>query len=233
MQPKIVDKKEWMKQREALLAAEKAFTHERDALSAKRREMPWVRVDRSYTFQGPDGEVSLSDLFNGRGQLIVYHLMFAPEWEWACKNCSFWADQFDGAVPHLNARDTSFVAISRAPLEKLQRQAKRLGWKFPWVSAEKNRFAYDFGFSFESDDKDALYNFGRKPHPGMTDLPGFSIFSMGEDGQIYLTFNVQGRGQDITNSAYNMLDFTAKGRDEDSLPNPMAWVKLHDEYQRA
>jgi predicted dithiol-disulfide oxidoreductase (DUF899 family) len=232
MQAKIVDRKEWMKQREALLAAEKAFTKERDALSARRREMPWVKVDKGYTFEGPDGEVSLSDLFNGRGQLIVYHLMFAPEWEWACKSCSFWADQFDGAVPHLNARDTSFVAISRAPLAKLERQAKRLGWKFPWVSAEKNRFAFDFGFSFEPGAKDGLYNF--RPVPGtMTDLPGFTMFSKGEDGQIYQTYNVQGRGQDITNGAYNMLDMTAKGRDEDSLPNSMAWVKLHDEYAKA
>jgi predicted dithiol-disulfide oxidoreductase (DUF899 family) len=231
-QHRIVGKAEWLKQREALLAAEKDFTHQRDALSAKRREMPWVKIDKDYVFDGPEGKASLADLFSGRGQLIVYHLMFAPEWEWACKSCSFWADQFDGAIPHLNARDTSFAAISRAPLEKLQRHAKRLGWTFPWLSAASNPFAFDFGFSFEPDAKDGVYNF--RPVPGrMTDLPGFTVFSKGADGAVYQTYNVQGRGQDITNGAYNLLDFTAKGRNEDSLPSTMQWVKLHDEYAKA
>jgi predicted dithiol-disulfide oxidoreductase (DUF899 family) len=232
---KIVNRKEWMAQREALLEAEKAFTRERDALSARRREMPWLKIEQSYVFDGPNGEVSLDGLFDGRGQLIVYHLMFPPEWEWACKSCSYWADQFDGAIPHLRARDTSFVAISRAPLEKLQRHAKRLGWKFPWLSAEKNRFAYDFGFSFEPEtlaSGKALYNF--RPATGSeTERPGFTMFSKGSDGAIYQTYNVQGRGQDITNGAYNMLDFTAKGRDEGSLPFSMQWVRLHDEYAKA
>ena len=230
---RIATQEDWLKQREALLAAEKAFTHERDRLSARRREMPWLKIEKDYVFEGVDGAKSLADLFDGRGQLIVYHLMFAPEWEWACKSCSFWADQFDGSIPHLRARDTSFVAISRAPLEKLQRQAKRLGWEFPWLSAAKNRFAYDMGFSFEPDAKDAVYNFGKLPKPGATDLPGFSIFTREPDGQIYKTYNVQGRGQDITNAAYNLLDFTAKGRDEDHLPFTMSWVKLHDEYGAA
>lgn len=230
MTGRIATQEDWLKAREALLAQEKAFTHERDALSARRREMPWLKIEQDYVFEGPDGRKSLEDLFDGRSQLIVYHLMFAPEWDWACKSCSFWADQFDGAIPHLRARDTSFVAISRAPLEKLLRQAKRLDWTFPWLSAAKNRFAYDMGFSFEADAKDAVYNFNKLPRPGMTDLPGFSIFSRDADGQIYKTYNVQGRGQDITNSAYNMLDFTAKGRDEDSLPHTMQWVKPHDEY---
>ncbi|MDP3738790.1 MAG: DUF899 family protein [Hyphomonadaceae bacterium] len=234
-QPKIVNRMEWMAQREALLAAEKAFTHERDALSARRREMPWVRIDQDYVFEGPDGDVSLEELFNGRRQLIVYHLMFAPEWEWACKSCSYWADQFDGAIPHLRARDTSFVAISRAPLDKLQRHAKRLGWEFLWVSARKNRFAFDFGFSFEPEAHakgEAIYNF-RAPPKAMSDLPGFTVFSKGPEGAVYQTYNIQGRGQDITNGAYNLLDFTAKGRDEDGLPFPMKWVKLHDEYGAA
>lgn len=230
MQPKIVDRQEWLKERKALLAAEKTFTRERDALSARRREMPWVKVDQRYVFEGRDGEVSLDDLFKGRGQLMVYHLMFAPEWEWACKSCSYWADQFDGALPHLHARDTSFVAISRAPLVKLERHAQRLGWKFPWYSALKNRFAYDFGFSFEPDAKDAVYNFGPLPRPGLTDLPGFSVFAKGGDGAVYHTYSIQGRGQDITNGAYNMLDFTPKGRDEDNLPVTMQWVRYHDEY---
>ncbi len=231
MTPRIATTDEWIKAREALLTAEKAFTRERDELSARRREMPWLRIDEDYVFNGPNGEQSLSDLFNGRSQLIVYHLMFAPEWDWACKSCSFWADQFDGAIPHLNARDTSFVAISRAPLEKLQRHAKRLGWKFPWLSAEKNRFAFDMGFSFAADDANGVYNFKPK-QPGPTDLPGFTMFIRGDHGAIYKTYNIQGRGQDITNGAYNMLDFTAKGRNESDRP-PMKWVRLHDEYGAA
>lgn len=171
MTRRIATQEDWLKAREALLVQEKAFTHERDALSARRREMPWLKIEQDYVFEGPDGRKSLEDLFDGRSQLIVYHLMFAPEWDWACKSCSFWADQFDGAIPHLRARDTSFVAISRAPLEKLQRQAQRLGWTFPWLSAAKNPFAYDMGFSFEADAKDAVYNFNKLPRPGMTDLP--------------------------------------------------------------
>jgi predicted dithiol-disulfide oxidoreductase (DUF899 family) len=234
-QPKIVNRSEWMAQREALLAAEKAFTHERDALSARRRQMPWVKVEETYVFDGPDGKVSLDELFNGRGQLIVYHFMFAPESEWGCKSCSYWADQFDGAIPHLNARDTSFVAISRAPLEKLQLHAKRLGWRFSWLSSRANRFSYDFGFSFEPEkvaSGQAMYNFRPAP-PSPADLPGFSIFSKGPDGAIYQTYNIQGRGQDIINGAYNLMDFTAKGRDEDGLPFSMQWVRLHDEYAKA
>lgn len=231
---RIVSRKEWLEEREALLEVEKAFTRERDALSARRREMPWLKIDKEYVFDGLDGQASLDDLFNGRGQLIVYHLMFAPEWEWACKSCSFWADQFDGAIPHLHARDASFVAISRAPLEKLQRHARRLGWKFPWYSAEKNRFAFDFCFSFEPatlERGDGVYNF--RPVTKGTDLPGFTIFAKGPDGAIYQTYNIQGRGQDIINGAYNMLDFTPRGRDEDGLPRTMSWVRLHDEYGKA
>ena len=191
--------------------------------------MPWLKIDSDYVFDGLAGKVALSELFDGCSQLIVYHFMFAPEQDYGCKSCSFWADQFDGAIPHLRARDTAFVAISRAPLEKLTRQAQRLGWKFPWVSANENRFAYDFGFSFEPDSQDAVYNFRKLTKPNL-DLPGFTIFAKGPDGAIYQTYNIQGRGQDIINAAYNMLDFTAKGRDEDGLPHSMTWVRYNDAY---
>ncbi len=227
----IASRTEWMAQREALLAEEKAFTRERDALSAKRRAMPWLKIEEDYVFDGPDGPVSLSALFGGLSQLIVYHFMFAPEQEYGCKSCSFWADQFDGALPHLRARDTAFAAISRAPLEKLQRQARRLGWKFSWVSANKNRFAFDFGFSF-APNAGGDYNFRHLEKPN-ADLPGFTMFAKGPGGAIYQTYNVQGRGQDIVNAAYNLLDFTAKGRDEDGLPHTMNWVRYHDQYQEA
>ena len=230
---KIASREEWLKARTSLLAAEKEFTHQRDALSAKRRAMPWVKIDKDYVFDAPTGPVKLSDLFAGRSQLVVYHFMFAPEAEIGCKSCSFWADHFDGAIPHLNARDTSFVAISRGPIEKLQRQAKRLGWKFPWVSSGGNTFNYDFAVSFEPDaNGEALYNYEKQKVPPK-DLQGVSIFVKDADGAIYHAYSTYGRGQDILNGAYNILDMTPKGRDEDELPYPMAWVKLHDEYEQA
>ena len=230
---KIASREEWLKARTSLLAAEKEFTHQRDALSAKRRAMPWVKIDKDYVFDAPTGPVKLSDLFAGRSQLVVYHFMFAPEAEIGCKSCSFWADHFDGAIPHLNARDTSFVAISRGPIEKLQRQAKRLGWKFPWVSSGGNTFNYDFAVSFEPDaNGEALYNYEKQKVP-FKDLQGVSIFVKDADGAIYHAYSTYGRGQDILNGAYNILDMTPKGRDEDELPYPMAWVKLHDEYEQA
>ncbi len=233
MMGKVATREEWLKARTSLLAAEKEFTHQRDALSARRRAMPWVKIDKDYVFDAPTGPVKLSDLFAGRSQLVVYHFMFAPEAEIGCKSCSFWADHFDGAIPHLNARDTSFVAISRGPIAKLQRQAKRLGWKFPWVSSGGNTFNYDFAVSFEPDaNGEALYNYEKQKVP-FKDLQGVSIFVKSEDGAIYHAYSTYGRGQDILNGAYNILDMTPKGRDEDELPYPMAWVKLHDEYEQA
>ncbi len=233
MMGKVATREEWLKARKSLLAAEKEFTHQRDALSEKRRAMPWVKVDKDYAFDAPTGPVSMVDLFAGRGQLVVYHFMFAPEAELGCKSCSFWADHFDGAIPHLNARDTSFVAISRGPIEKLQRQAKRLGWKFPWVSSGKITFNYDFAVSFEPDaNGEALYNYEKQKVP-FKDLQGVSVFVKGTDGAIYHAYSTYGRGQDILNGAYNILDMTPKGRDEGALPYPMAWVKLHDEYEGA
>lgn len=230
MTAQVATREEWLTARAELMAAEKAFTKPRDDLNAKRRTMPWVKLEKDYVFDGPDGAVSLNDLFEGRSQLIVYHFMFTPDWEWDCKSCSFWADHFDGAIPHLHARNTSFAAISRAPIEKLQRHAGRLGWKFPWVSSGNSTFNFDFDVSFEPDaDGKATYNYARRQVPAK-DMQGMSVFAKGPDGAIYHTYSTYGRGQDITNGAYNMLDLTPKGRDEDSLPFTMAWVKLHDEY---
>jgi predicted dithiol-disulfide oxidoreductase (DUF899 family) len=230
MKARIASREEWLKARVALLSAEKEFTRQRDALTVRRQAMPWVKVDTDYVFNAPTGPLNLPDLFAGRSQLLVYHFMFAPESEWGCKSCSFWADQFDGAIPHLNARDTSFVAISRAPVEKLQKQAKRLGWKFPWVSSGGTTFNYDFAVSFEPDAKgEAIYNYQRQAVP-FKDLQGFSAFVKGEDGEIYHAYSTYGRGQDIINGVYNMLDMTPKGRDEGGLPFTMHWVRYHDEY---
>jgi predicted dithiol-disulfide oxidoreductase (DUF899 family) len=230
MTTQAATREEWLAARAELMAAERAFTQQRDDLNAKRRTMPWVKLEKDYVFEGPNGAVSLDNLFEGRSQLIVYHFMFTPDWEWGCKSCSFWADHFDGAIPHLHARNTSFAAISRAPIEKLQRHAGRLGWKFPWVSSGNSTFNFDFDVSFEPDaDGKVTYNYARRQVPAK-DMQGMSVFAKGSDDAIYHTYSTYGRGQDIINGAYNLLDLTPKGRDEDSLPFTMAWVKLHDEY---
>lgn len=228
MMGRIATRNEWLAERRKLLSAEKEFTRLRDQLTEKRRAMPWVKIDKDYVFDAPTGPVSLADLFAGRRQLVVYHFMFAPENEYGCKSCSFVADHFDGEIPHLNARDTSFVAISRAPLEKLQRQAKRLGWKFPWVSSGRTSFNYDFAVSFEDPaDGDNVYNYVRKAVP-VPDLPGMSVFVRGDDGEIYHAYSTFARGLDLNIGAYNILDLTPIGRNEGS--QIMSWVKYHDEY---
>ncbi len=233
--PKIVTREEWLKQRIDLLAAEKDFTKKRDALSKRRRELPWVKIDKDYVFDGPSGCQSLEDLFDGRSQLIVYHFMFAPDWENPCKSCSFWADHFDGAVPHLNARDVSFVAVSRAPRSKLKAFAERMGWKFKWLSSQDSSFNFDFDVSFEPKamaDGTTVYNYAKTKVP-LSELQGVSVFARGPEGAVYHTYSCFGRGQDLINGAYNFLDLTPKGRDEDSLPFTMAWVRYHDEYETA
>jgi predicted dithiol-disulfide oxidoreductase (DUF899 family) len=222
----------WLEARRALLAREKEFTRLRDELSQARRDLPWERVTKRYRFDGPDGRESLGDLFDGRSQLIVYHFMFAPDWEIGCKSCSFWADNFNGVIPHLNQRDVSFVAISRAPLAKLQAFARRLGWSFKWLSSDGGDFNYDYQVSFRPEDVEAgraAYNY-EATETEMSDLPGISVFLKDADGTIFHTYSCYARGLDMMNTAYHYLDLAPKGRDEDGLPWSMAWVALHDEY---
>jgi predicted dithiol-disulfide oxidoreductase (DUF899 family) len=214
------------------LAKEKEFLRLRDQLSSERRELPWERVDKRYVFEGPAGNETLADLFAGRNQLIVYHFMFAPEWEAGCKSCSFWADNYNGIVPHLNQRDVSLAAISRAPLSKLQAFAARMGWTFKWVSAAKTDFNYDYQVSFKPEDLaqgTAVYNYARY-EKSMTDLPGFSVFLKDETGAIFHTYSTYARGLDPMNAAYQLLDLVPKGRDETDPSHPMSWVKLRDLY---
>jgi predicted dithiol-disulfide oxidoreductase (DUF899 family) len=228
----VATPEEWLSARKALLAEEKAFTRARDALSAKRRELPWVRIDKPYCFQGPAGTLSLGDLFGPRHQLIVQHFMFAPEWEKPCKSCSFWADGYNGIVAHLAQRDTAFVAVSRAPIEKLEARKRLMGWTFPWVSSGDGKFNYDFSVSFRDEDVAsgaATYNYA--PTAGsMKDLPGMSAF-VKADGAVYHAYSCFARGLDLLNAAYNYLDLTPLGRQEEGLPYPMSWVKLRDEYE--
>ena len=227
----IVSRSEWLEARRALLAEEKAFTRARDALSAKRRELPWVRLEDPYLFDTSAGQKTLADLFDGRGQLVVYHFMFGADWTVGCKSCSFWADNFNGIDVHLAHRDTTLVAISRGPLNKLQAFRKRMGWTFEWVSSAPSRFSEDFGVSFDAEDFASgapHYNF--EPMGFQTDeLPGISVFARKGD-DVFHSYSTYSRGLDLLNGAYNFLDLTPKGRDEAGLSGTMAWLRHKDSY---
>jgi predicted dithiol-disulfide oxidoreductase (DUF899 family) len=223
---RVVGPAEWEEARKALLSREKELTRARDALGEARRALPWERVEKRYVFDGPDGEETLADLFAGLSQLVVYHFMFAPEWEKGCKSCSFWADNFERSVIHLAHRDATLVAISRAPVEKLVAFERRLGWTFKWVSSGRSDFNYDYGVSFRPGEA-ARYNFAPKTSQ-MTDLPGISVFYRDGDGAIYRTYSAYARGVEMVNAAYHFLDLLPKGRDEGD--QPMSWLRLRDEY---
>jgi predicted dithiol-disulfide oxidoreductase (DUF899 family) len=228
---KVVVHADWIEARRQLLAKEKEFTRLRDELSRRRRELPWERVEKPYAFEGPAGRETLADLFAGKSQLVVYHFMFAPDWEVGCKSCSFWADSFNGIAPHLAQRDVSFVAISRAPLATLDAFKRRLGWTFKWVSSGDGDFNYDYNVSFRPADLagEVMYNYASRK-TSMSDLPGISVFCKDADGAIFHSYSCYARGLDMVNGAYNFLDLTHKGRDEDGLLHTMAWVRLHDLY---
>jgi predicted dithiol-disulfide oxidoreductase (DUF899 family) len=228
---RIVSRDEWLEARRQLLAQEKDFTRQRDELSRQRRALPWVRIDKAYAFDGPNGRETLPALFDGRHQLVVYHFMFSPDWETGCKSCSFWADNFDGIVAHLNQRDVTFVAISRAPLPKLQAFATRMGWRFKWMSSSPCDFNFDFQVSFTPQDLagEVTYNFAMHK-TSMSDLPGISVFYKDAEGTVFHTYSCYARGLDMLNAAYQVLDLVPKGRDEADLPYPMAWVQLRDQY---
>lgn len=230
MKHTVVTPAQWEEQRIALLAKEKALTVARDELSAARRALPWERVEKRYVFDTPSGEKTLADLFAGRSQLIVYHFMFAPEWEAGCKSCSFWADNFERNVLHLAHRDATLVAISRAPIEKLEAFKARLGWTFEWASSGRSDFNYDYRVSFRKGQADQVYNFVPKTSAA-TDLPGISVFYRDEEGVIYRTYSAYSRGVEMVNAAFHYLDLLPKGRDEGD--RPMAWLRLRDEYDRA
>lgn len=235
MDHRIVARDEWLDARRALLAKEKRFTQLRDQLSAERRELPWEKVEKSYVFDGPAGRESLADLFAGKSQLIVYHFMFAPEWEEGCKSCSFWADNFDRLPVHLKHRDTTMLAISRAPLAKLEAYRKRMGWNFKWVSSAGNDFNFDYNVSFagaRAGRSRTDYNFGASADDARyagEEFPGISVFYKDATGDIFHTYSCYARGIDMMNNAYHYLDLTPKGRDEgDGI---MAWLRRADEYK--
>jgi predicted dithiol-disulfide oxidoreductase (DUF899 family) len=232
MQNQVVSHEQWLQARLDLLAAEKALTRQRDALTRRRMAMPWERVEKPYSFEGPNGPLSLADLFEGRSQLIVYHFMFGPDWEAGCKSCSFWADNFDGIPIHLNHRDVTFTAISRAPLAKIEAYKQRMGWSFPWVSSHGSDFNFDYHVSFTPEELaagEAYYNYAVRPVTA-SDEQGISVFRRNARGEVFHTYSCHGRGIDMVNSAYHFLDLVPKGRDEDGFSFAMTWVRRHDQY---
>jgi len=229
---KIVSKDEWLIARKAHLAKEKEFTRARDALSTARRELPWTLVEKDYRFMGLSGEESLTELFDGRSQLLVYHFMFGAEWEQGCKSCSFLADSYNGAVVHLAERDVTMVTASIGPLEKLEAFKHRMGWDFKWVSSQHSDFNRDYHVSFTDEelrDGTGYYNYRPSGFP-MEEGPGISAFTKDPDGQIYHTYSSYGRGLDMLITAYHLLDLMPKGRDEADLPYGMQWIRHHDRY---
>jgi predicted dithiol-disulfide oxidoreductase (DUF899 family) len=231
---RVVSKDKWITARKVLLQKEKEFTALRDQLSQQRRDLPWVAVDKEYVFDGPNGKETLSDLFDGRSQLIIYHFMYDPNWNVGCPSCSFWADNFNGIVLHLNQRDVTMIAVSRAPYNKIYEYKKRLGWDFKWVSSYATDFNFDYHVSFtkeELEKKEAFYNFIIQD-PYESEQPGVSVFYKDPSGKIFHTYSAYSRGIDILNNTYNYLDLVPKGRDEDGYDFPMAWVRRHDEYNK-
>ena len=226
---KVVSQDEWIKARQEFLKKEKEFTKQRDAMSAALRDLPWVKVEKNYTFDTPEGKKTLSDLFDGRSQLITYHFMFGPDWNEGCDGCSFVSDHVDAARQHFEHHDLSYVAVSRGPLPKLEAYKKRMGWKFRWVSSDDGDFNYDFGASFRQADLEkgpVLYNFKMQKLTG-DEQPGLTVFYKDESGNIYRTYSTYERGLDLLIGTYNFIDLTPIGRNEES---PMDWMKRHDTY---
>ena len=227
----VVSHEAWIEARRQLLAKEKEFTRLRDELSAERRALPWEAVSKDYVFLGPNGRETLADLFDGRSQLVVQHFMLGPGWEEGCKNCSFWADNFNGIDIHLAHRDVTFVAVSSASFDEIDAYRRRMGWSFKWVSSFGSDFNYDYQVAFKPEDMTSgqvYYNY-RKTKAMSPELVGVSVFFKDETGAIYHTYSAYSRGVDILNGAYNYIDLTPKGRDEGE--RNQFWVRRHDEYQ--
>jgi len=230
--PKVASHEEWLAARSEFLTKEKEFTRLRDELSRQRRELPWEKVEKQCEFDSTSGKVTLSDLFYGRSQLIVYHFMFGPGWQEGCPSCSYLADHYDGASIHLANRDTTLVVVSRAPLAEIEAFKKRMGWKFQWVSSYGSDFNFDYHVSFTPEEKEngtVEYNYGKTAFFS-EEGPGVSVFAKDLTGNVFHTYSSYARGLDILVGTYNFLDLVPKGRDEDSLAFAMSWVRHHDRY---
>jgi predicted dithiol-disulfide oxidoreductase (DUF899 family) len=228
----VSTREEWLKQRLHLLAEEKKLSKARDAVSALRRQMPLVPVDKDYVFTGASGKCSLAALFGDCSQLIIYHFMYGDDWDDACNSCSFTADNFDGIDAHLAARDAAFAVISAADYATLAAFKSRMSWRFNWLSSKGNSFNRDYGVNFaqtEIDEGAANYNFGTLSFPA-TEAPGISVFTKDTAGKIYHSYSTYARGLDMMIGAYHYLDLLPKGRDEDGLDFKMSWLRKRDSY---
>ncbi len=226
---RVVSREEWLEARKAHLQSEKALTRIRDLVSAERRALPWVKVEKEYLFNAPEGEATLADLFDGRSQLIIHHFMFGPEWESGCPSCSLDADHAEGAIVHLDNHDVAYVRVSRAPIEKIEAYRKRMGWKAKWVSSFGSDFNFDFHVSFTKEDLakgKVEYNYARVD--GHDELPGYSVFYKRENGAVFHTYSSYARGNEEVDGVFIYLDMTPKGRNEKEI---MDWVRLHDQYE--
>jgi len=235
-QHQIVTRDEWLAARKELLVKEKAFTRLRDRLGAERRTLPWVKVEKQYVFDGPDGQETLAGLFGGRSQLIVKHFMLGPGWSEGCVGCSFEMDHVDGILVHLAQRDVGYVAVSRAPWPEIAAFRERMGWHIKWVSSHGSDFNYDFNVSFTADQMakgEAYYNFGMQ-HVPIDELSGRSVFFKDANGDIFHTYSSYGRGGEDVLGAYRLLDIVPKGRDETGPRGNLSdWVRHHDRYGAA
>ena len=228
---RVVSREAWLKERLELLAQEKAFTRERDALAAKVRDLPWVKVEKAYTFDTTSGTRSLAELFGPSRQLVIYHFMFDPTWSQGCMSCSFIADHYSNIVQHLTHRDISLVTVSKAHLAQIEQFKRRMGWTFPWVSAANTDFGRDYGVSYTDQELasgKADYNFAKAALP-IRELPGLSVFYKDDAGTVFHTYSTFARGLEDFLTAYRFIDITPKGRDEEQTGG-MGWVRHHDRY---
>ncbi len=232
---RVVSRDRWVAERKTLLAREKELTRLRDQIAHERRALPWVRIEKNYVFDTPEGQRTLADLFEGRRQLLVQHFMFAPGWEQGCKSCSYMADHNDGANIHLAQRNVTLLVVSRAPLAEIERFRRRMGWQFKWVSSHGSDFNRDFGVTFTPEEMatgEVCYNYLMQPFP-QEEAPGISVFYRDDAAHVFHTYSTYGRGVEVMMGAYSLLDLTPKGRDEDHLSHTMAWVRHHDRYEPA
>jgi len=233
--PRIVSREQWLAERQALLAREKELTRAQDDLARQRRQLPWVRVDKAYVFDTPQGPRRLAELFDGRRQLLVQHFMLAPGWAEGCPSCSFMADHHDGMLPHLAQRDVTLLVVSRAPLAQIEAFRRRMGWRFRWVSSHGSDFNHDYGVSFTPEQRNGgsvPYNYRQQPFPH-EEAPGISVFVRDDAGTVFHSYSRYGRGVEAMMGTYTLLDLVPRGRDEDALDYGMAWVRHHDRYEGA
>ncbi len=231
----VVSKERWVAERKTLLAREKQLTRLHDQIASERRALPWVRVEKDYAFEAPEGRRALADLFEGRRQLLVQHFMLGPGWEQGCKSCSFMADHHAGMEVHLAHRDVTLLVVARAPLADIERFRQRMGWKFKWVSSHGSDFNHDFGVSFTPEERaqgdgEVYYNYGMQPFPA-EEAPGVSVFYKDDAGDVFHAYSTYGRGVEVMMGTYNLLDLMPKGRDEHNPADTMNWLRHHDRYE--